>query len=75
MARELMTVRLEPRLRRELEAAARRRGLTSSAAVRLAIEAWLASQAAEVEARPYERIRDLVGSVDSGRARRTARTR
>ncbi len=68
MPRDLMTVRLDSAMRVRLRAAAARRGLTSSAAMRLALEAWLAAEEARSEARPYEELADLLGCAD-GRAR------
>ncbi len=75
MARDLMTIRLDSSARARLRAAARRGGLTSSAAVRLAIDGWLASEDARALARPYEQLADLLGAVESAAPPRRARAR
>lgn len=69
MAREVMAIRVDRGLRSRLRAAARRRGLSPSAATRVALEEWLAAEEASGEARPYEAIADLVGSVRARRRR------
>ncbi len=71
---ELLTIRLDPALRHRLREAARRRGLTASASVRLGIEAWLAAEQAGAVARPYPELADVLGRVDlSSRAAPGAR--
>lgn len=76
MPRDLMTIRLDPSLRLRLQQTARRRGVTPSASVRLAIQAWLAADDARAETRPYDEVADLLGRVDErvrpGRARSLA---
>jgi len=74
MPREVMTVRLDRRMRLRLSAVAKRRRLTPSAAARLALEAWLEAEDATASARPYEQIKDLVGSVRGGDRRRSSRS-
>jgi hypothetical protein len=63
MPRDLMTVRLERTLRQRLNKAAKGRGLTPSAAARLALESWLEAEERSALGRPYEQVADLVGSV------------
>ncbi len=73
MAREVMTIRLDRAFRRRLRAAAERRGVTPSAAARVALEGWLRAEEREAQARPFDALADLIGSVrggDPGRSRR-----
>ena len=75
MARSVMTLRLERTTRLRLQVAAKRRNLTPSAAARTALEQWLTAEERREEARPYDAIADLVGSVrgrDRGRSTRGA---
>jgi hypothetical protein len=66
-ASELMTIRLDARLRSRLRLVARGRSLTPSAAVRLALESWLADEDARADARPYDQLADLIGCVETRR--------
>jgi hypothetical protein len=74
MAREVMTVRLDRPTRVRLKVAAKRRHLTPSAAARLAVDKWLDDEDATVSIRPYELIKDLVGSVSGGDRLRSSRS-
>ncbi len=68
MGRQL-TVRMSDELAAKLEAAARRLRLRRSEVVRLALERFLQDVLEEVEEesfRPVERVRDLLGCVESG---------
>jgi hypothetical protein len=67
MARDLMTIRLDSTMRARLRTAARRRALTPSAAVRLAVDAWLVAEDARSGTRPYEELADLLGCVEGPR--------
>jgi hypothetical protein len=67
MARDLMTIRLDSTLRVRLRIAASRRALTPSAALRLALDSWLAAEDARSGARPYEALADLLGCVEGPR--------
>jgi hypothetical protein len=69
MARDLMTIRLDSTVRTRLRTAAKRRSLTPSAAVRLAVDAWLAAEDARSRTRPYEELADLLGCIESPRHR------
>jgi hypothetical protein len=73
MAREVMTLRLDRALRRRLRAAAGRRGATPSAAARVALEGWLQAEEGEAQARPFEALADLIGTVGRGNPRRSSR--
>jgi hypothetical protein len=75
MAREVMTIRLDRTFRSRLQVAAKRRRVTPSAAARVALESWLAGETRAADARPYDEIADLVGSVRGGDRRRSTRGR
>lgn len=75
MARAVMTIRLERTFRSRLQAAARRRRLTPSAAARQALESWVEADEQAVSVRPYEQVADLVGSVRGGDPGRSTRGR
>jgi hypothetical protein len=66
MAREVMTIRLDRALRSRLQVAAKRRRVTPSAAARAALESWLDAEGRAADARPYDAIVDLIGSVGKG---------
>jgi hypothetical protein len=65
------TLRLDPELRRRLERIAKRNQLTTSAAVREAVNEWLEEQ--ESAGSFYDKIKDLVGCVDGGDPGRSTR--
>jgi hypothetical protein len=75
MAREVMTLRLDPTFRSRLQAAARRRRMTPSEAARLALEAWLQAEDRAASLRPYDQIVDLIGSLRRGSRERARRRR
>jgi hypothetical protein len=75
MARDVMTIRLEQTFRARLQVAAKRRRVTPSAAARLAIEDWLHAEEGRASGRPWDDLRDLVGSVHGGDAGRSPRGR
>ncbi|MBI4789311.1 MAG: ribbon-helix-helix protein, CopG family [Chloroflexi bacterium] len=58
-----LTVRLSPDLAEQLERAAKRLRRKRSDVVRLALEEYLSPEGVE---RPIERVRDLLGQVESG---------
>jgi hypothetical protein len=60
-----LTVRLPSRLSRALKAASRRLRRRPSEVVRLALEAYLGPAGASA-IRPADRVRALIGSVESG---------
>jgi predicted transcriptional regulator len=62
MERQL-TLRISEELAQKLERAAQRLRRKRSEVVRLALEQFLEDQ---LEARPIERVRDLLGSIESG---------
>lgn len=59
-----LTLRLDPKTRKRIERIARRRQISVSEAIRLAIAAWAEQQ--EPTAAPYEAIADLIGVVRGG---------
>ncbi|MBI5648894.1 MAG: ribbon-helix-helix protein, CopG family [Chloroflexi bacterium] len=58
-----LSLRLSETLTKQLDAAARRLHRNRSDVVRLALEQFLAVQ---IETRPIDRVRDLIGRVESG---------
>jgi len=60
-----LTVRLSPELRRALRAASRQMQRKSSEIVRMALRQYLALPGPD-GSRPAERVRGLIGSLDSG---------
>ena len=58
-----LTVRLPAKLAEQLDRASQQMRRKRSEVVRLALEQFLSSQAEE---RPIDRVRDLLGRVDSG---------
>lgn len=73
MPREVMTIRLDRAFRLRLQAAARRRSVTPSAAARVALEGWLQTEEGEARARPFAALVDLIGSVRGGEGARSTR--
>jgi hypothetical protein len=73
MARDVMAIRLDRTARLRLQVAARRRRMTPSAAARTALDQWLEADERSDEARPYEAIVDLLGSVQGGDRGRSTR--
>lgn len=73
MARDMMAVRLDRTTRLRLRVAAKRRRLTQSAVARTALEHWLEAEERSEEARPYDAIVDLLGSVRGGDRGRSTR--
>jgi metal-responsive CopG/Arc/MetJ family transcriptional regulator len=61
-----ITIRLPGTLRRRLDRAVKRVGRRRSDVARLAVQRCLDELESESAPRPYERVRDLLGSVDSG---------
>jgi predicted DNA-binding protein len=61
-----ITIRLPGTLRRRLDRAAKSVGRRRSDLARLAVQRYLDDLESESAPRPYERVRDLLGSVDSG---------
>lgn len=60
-----LTVRLTDEIGKGLEAIARRRGCKRSDLVRKALENYLKEELVAEEFTPYDRVRNLLGSVES----------
>jgi hypothetical protein len=75
MPREVMTIRIDRAFRRRLQAAAKRRSVTPSAATRVALESWLRAEERQAQARPFEALADLIGCVRGGDRGRSSRGR
>jgi hypothetical protein len=75
MARDVMTIRLDRVFRSRLLLAAKRRRMTPSAAARAALEGWVEAEGRAADARPYDEIADLIGSVGRGEQGRSTRGR
>jgi len=67
-----LTLRLDPKTRKRIERIARRRQVSVSEVIRLAIAAWAEQQ--EPVAAPYEAMADLIGVVHGGMPGRSTRT-
>jgi hypothetical protein len=67
-----LTLRLDPKTRKRIERIARRRQVSVSEVIRLAIAAWVERQ--EPVAAPYEAMADLIGVVHGGTSGRSTRT-
>ena len=63
---EQLTIRLPADLRQALKAAARRMQRKSSEIVRLALREYLGASSSRPKTRASERVRGLIGSLDSG---------
>ena len=59
-----LTVRLDDEIRERISRIARRKRVSTSDAIREAIEAWVLGE--ETNASPYEAVADLMGSVQGG---------
>jgi predicted DNA-binding protein len=62
-----IAIRMPERLAAKLARAARRAGRTRSAVVRDALEQHLESPALNLTLRSIDRVRDLIGALESGR--------
>ncbi len=61
-----LTVRIPDDLEQELSVLAQRLRLKRSDVVRLALEKFVAESRNETEQRPYDKVKNLLGSVASG---------
>ena len=64
---EQITVRVPNELRRKLENAAKRGGVRKSDIARQALEEYLSASERLSDARPFDKVRSLIGSVSSGK--------
>ena len=67
-----LTLRLDEKTRRRIARIAKSKGVSTSEAVRQAIDAWADRQ--EIVASPYEAMKDLIGVVHGGDPMRSSRT-
>ena len=67
-----LTLRLEKKTRQRIARIASRRRISTSEAIREAIEAWMERQ--EPIAAPHEAMVDLIGVVNGGKPGRSAET-
>ena len=67
-----LTLRLERKSRQRIARIATRKQISTSEAIRQAIEAWVERQ--EPMAAPYEAMADLIGVVNGGKPERSAET-
>ena len=61
-----ISVRLQEPLLRQLNREARKRRIRRSDLIREALEAFLSGEVVRIDSLPYERVRDLVGSLSGG---------
>ena len=61
-----LTVRVPKNLNRDVSSVAKRLGLKRSDIVRMALQRFVDEIQNEKPARPYEKVRDLIGTVASG---------
>lgn len=73
MARDMMTIRIDPVTKRRLGAAARRRGGTASDVARRALVTWLDREEGQATEQPFRAISDLIGCVEGGDPGRSTR--
>lgn len=64
---EQITVRVPKELRRRIENAARRSGVRKSDIARQALEEYLSSSERISDTRPINKVKTLIGSVNSGK--------
>jgi hypothetical protein len=67
-----LTLRLDEKTRQRIARIARRKKLSTSEAVRQAIEAWVDRE--EPAATPFELMKDLIGVVHGGDPKRSEQT-
>jgi predicted DNA-binding protein len=67
-----LTLRIEKKTRQRIARIASRRQISSSEAIRQAIEAWVERQ--EPITAPYEAMADLIGVVNGGKPLRSTET-
>ncbi len=63
-----LTIRLPAHLHERLARAAKRSGLKRSDVARMAIQRYLEDAEVNPRPRPYDLVKDLIGSVNSGRS-------
>ena len=67
-----VTLRLDPKTRRQIARVARRKGISNSEVIRRALNSW--PEFTESAASPYQQIADLIGVVKGGNPRRSEKS-
>jgi Arc/MetJ-type ribon-helix-helix transcriptional regulator len=67
-----VTLRLDPKTRRQIARVARRKGISKSEVIRRALNSW--PEFADTSVSPYEQVADLIGVVQGGNPRRSEAT-
>jgi hypothetical protein len=67
-----VTLRLDPKTRRQIARVARRKGISNSEVIRRALHSW--PEFSDSSASPYEQLADLIGVVQGGNPRRSEKS-
>jgi hypothetical protein len=67
-----VTLRLDPKTRRQIARVARRKGISKSEVIRRALNSW--PEFADSSVSPYEQVADLIGVVQGGNPRRSEKS-
>jgi hypothetical protein len=67
-----VTLRLDPKTRRQIARVAHRKGISKSEVIRRALNSW--PEFADSSVSPYEQLADLIGVVQAGNPRRSEKT-
>jgi hypothetical protein len=67
-----VTLRLDPKTRRQIVRVARRKGISNSEVIRRALNSW--PEFADSSVAPYEQLADLIGVVQGGNPRRSEKS-
>lgn len=67
-----VTLRLDPKTRRQIARIARRKGISNSEVIRRALHSW--PEFTESTVSPYEQLADLIGVVKGGNPRRSEKS-
>jgi hypothetical protein len=67
-----VTLRLDPKTRRQIARVARRKGISNSEGIRRALNSW--PEFADSSVSPYEQLADLIGVVQGGNPRRSEKS-
>jgi len=67
-----VTLRLDPKTRRQIARVARRKGISKSEVIRRALNSW--PEFIDSTGSPYEQLADLIGVVQGGNPRRSEKS-
>jgi hypothetical protein len=67
-----VTLRLDPKTRRQIARVARRKGISKSEVIRRALNSW--PEFADSSVSPYEQLADLIGVVQGGNPQRSEKS-